>query len=191
MAVVVLFGDSLTAGYKDGEIHPTLNVELQKYLPQEKLINAGIPGNTSTDGLERLERNVLKYQPDIVVIFFGANDLAVHRMVNETQYAKNLREMITLIGKQKVILVTPPCVDQRKHYEDRPFERVLQYREIVQNLAEELEIPLVDIYQAMRKCSDLTILLQEDGLHFSDRAYGLLGGLYAQKIVEKKEALGL
>ena len=38
------------------------------------LINAGICGDGSDHGLERLERDVLQYHPDLVVVSFGLND---------------------------------------------------------------------------------------------------------------------
>ena len=38
------------------------------------IINAGISGNNSTDGLNRLERDVIAYKPDLTVVCFGLND---------------------------------------------------------------------------------------------------------------------
>lgn len=41
---------------------------------QSKYINAGLNGTTSTFGLIRLENDILKYQPDLVIIDFAVND---------------------------------------------------------------------------------------------------------------------
>lgn len=38
------------------------------------MINAGISGGNASNGLERLERDVLSYHPDLVVVCFGLND---------------------------------------------------------------------------------------------------------------------
>lgn len=38
------------------------------------IINSGIGGDTAPHGLERLERDVLRYRPDLVVVCFGLND---------------------------------------------------------------------------------------------------------------------
>ena len=37
-------------------------------------INAGISGGTAVNGAERLERDVLRYSPDLCVVCFGLND---------------------------------------------------------------------------------------------------------------------
>ena len=39
-----------------------------------KIINAGISGGNAVHGLERLERDVLRHQPDLTVVCFGLND---------------------------------------------------------------------------------------------------------------------
>ncbi len=39
------------------------------------IINAGISGSSAADGLIRLDRDVLRYNPDLVVVCFGLNDV--------------------------------------------------------------------------------------------------------------------
>jgi acyl-CoA thioesterase-1 len=71
--VLVCLGDSLTAGYgvDEGEAYPAL---LQRSLqPQWRVVNAGVSGDTSADGLKRLDW-VLRSQPDAVFVALGAND---------------------------------------------------------------------------------------------------------------------
>lgn len=41
---------------------------------QVNIINSGISGDSSVGGLKRLERDVLRYNPDLVVVSFGLND---------------------------------------------------------------------------------------------------------------------
>ncbi len=74
--VVVCFGDSLTAGYGTelGQSYPDylqtdLNAEGYNY----RVVNEGISGNTTKDGVERLEE-VLALKPVVVVVEFGGND---------------------------------------------------------------------------------------------------------------------
>lgn len=69
MIKMVLFGDSITAGYTKKEITAKLTCRMSEYFPKADIINAGIPGETTEDGLKRIEAHVLKYKPDIVVIF--------------------------------------------------------------------------------------------------------------------------
>ena len=69
--VIVAFGDSLTAGFG---VEPGLSWpdDLQKFIHQ-RVINAGVSGDTTTDGLNRLPE-VIGYHPKIVIVEFGGND---------------------------------------------------------------------------------------------------------------------
>jgi acyl-CoA thioesterase-1 len=74
--VIVAFGDSLTAGFgaDTGKSFPDF---LQKDLYQAglhyRVVNAGVSGNTTSDGVERLSE-ILAYKPRITIVEFGGND---------------------------------------------------------------------------------------------------------------------
>jgi acyl-CoA thioesterase-1 len=74
--VIVCFGDSLTAGYgaDSGQSYPDY---LQQLLDARgyhyRVVNKGISGNTTKDGVERLN-DVLAVHPQIAVVEFGGND---------------------------------------------------------------------------------------------------------------------
>jgi acyl-CoA thioesterase-1 len=74
--LVVCFGDSLTAGHgaDPGESYPDY---LQAYLDSQgyryRVVNEGISGNTTKDGVERLDR-ILALKASVVVVEFGGND---------------------------------------------------------------------------------------------------------------------
>jgi acyl-CoA thioesterase-1 len=73
---IVCFGDSLTAGYgtEPGEAYPDyLQTELDHKGYEYRVVNAGISGNTTKDGLERVDR-VIATKPTLVVVEFGGND---------------------------------------------------------------------------------------------------------------------
>ncbi len=71
-SVLVCFGDSLTAGIgaPKGKSYPDY---LRNYLDVE-IVNAGVPGDTASQARERFENDVLSFDPDVVIIEFGAND---------------------------------------------------------------------------------------------------------------------
>jgi acyl-CoA thioesterase-1 len=88
---IIFLGDSLTAGYglRAEETYPVL---LTKVFPKSRqFINAGINGNTSADGLHRLEQ-VLSHRPDYLAIALGANDML--RGVPVEQVKRNLSEIV-------------------------------------------------------------------------------------------------
>ncbi|MGI8770488.1 MAG: arylesterase [Acidobacteriaceae bacterium] len=73
---IVAFGDSLTAGYgaDAGESYPDyLQKDLDAQGYRYRVINAGISGNTTKDGVERLD-SVVALKPAVVIVAFGGND---------------------------------------------------------------------------------------------------------------------
>ena len=74
--LVVCFGDSLTEGYgaDPGASYPDY---LQKDLDAEgyayRVVNEGVSGNTTKDGVERLP-GIVAMKPAVVVVEFGGND---------------------------------------------------------------------------------------------------------------------
>src|SRR5271167_2581556 len=74
--VIVAFGDSLTAGFgaEPGNSYPDF---LQKDLDRARLawrvVNAGVSGDTTTDGANRVGE-VLAVKPRVVILEFGGND---------------------------------------------------------------------------------------------------------------------
>jgi len=74
--IIVCFGDSLTAGYgtDPGQAYPD---DLQKILDDSnypyRVINEGVSGNTTKDGVDRLA-HIIALHPQLVVVEFGGND---------------------------------------------------------------------------------------------------------------------
>jgi acyl-CoA thioesterase I len=74
--VIVAFGDSLTAGYgaDPGDSYPDyLEKDLNARGYHYQVINQGISGNTSKDGVDRLQ-DALSLKPVLVIVAFGGND---------------------------------------------------------------------------------------------------------------------
>jgi acyl-CoA thioesterase I len=105
-ATILAFGDSLTAGYGASSCkdYPT---QLQR-LSGIKVINAGISGEVSADGLKRLPKLLQQYKPKLVILCHGGNDILRKKSMHQLQ--ENLRQMIILIQNSgaDVLLVTVP-----------------------------------------------------------------------------------
>jgi acyl-CoA thioesterase-1 len=74
--VIVCFGDSLTAGYgtDPGQSYPDyLQAALDAQGYHYRVVNRGISGNTTKDGLNRVD-TVLALHPALVIVEFGGND---------------------------------------------------------------------------------------------------------------------
>nr|WP_246418133.1 FAD-dependent oxidoreductase [Haloferula luteola] len=69
---MVAYGTSLTAnGAWVGVVRDWLEA---RYPGQVTVINSGLSGKNSAEGLARLQAKVLDYQPDVVILEFGTND---------------------------------------------------------------------------------------------------------------------
>ena len=104
-ATILVFGDSLSAGYglQQGQGWVTL---LQRDLAaRHRVINASQSGETTDGGLTRLPQALRQHKPDIVVLELGGNDGL--RGLPTTRIASNLQKMVTLSRQAhaKVLLV--------------------------------------------------------------------------------------
>ena len=100
---IVAFGDSLTAGFglSEKESFPFL---LQRRLNAEgynyEVINAGVSGDTSQGGLERIDWSLEQENVEILILELGANDLL--RGLSPAKMKKNLGEIIRKAQAKKV-----------------------------------------------------------------------------------------
>ena len=110
---VLLFGDSLMSGYGlNKENH--LSVVLEKSLKSEgyeiQVFNGSVSGDTSLDGLDRIEDELFDESYDLIIIGLGANDML--RRIDPDQTKQNLNEIINIIldNNIKVILAGMVCL---------------------------------------------------------------------------------
>lgn len=98
---ILSFGDSLTFGYGAAK-NKSYPAQLSKLIDKE-VINEGINGELSHDGLLRLEKLLDKHQPQLLLLCHGANDMLQKR--NLDKMADNLRAMILLAQQRDIQVV--------------------------------------------------------------------------------------
>lgn len=102
---VAAFGDSLMAGYDlpegDGFV-PQLQKVLQIKGWEVEVLNLAISGETTADGLNRIEQ-IIRAEPDLVLLGLGSND-ALRNLQPQQAYA-NLKSIITKLHKQDVLVL--------------------------------------------------------------------------------------
>lgn len=100
-AIILAFGDSLTfgTGAPKGAGYPEVLAELTG----RKVINAGVPGEVTADGLKRLPQVLERTSPNLVVLCHGGNDMLRKRSL--TQAEANLREMVQLVRSSGAAVV--------------------------------------------------------------------------------------
>jgi acyl-CoA thioesterase I len=102
---IVAFGDSITAGGEASS--PELIFwnryaeELRGRYPRARITieNGATGGDSTVQGLERLQNKVIDRRPDLVIIAFGMNDHNIGG-VALPQFKQNLKQMIALIRSQ-------------------------------------------------------------------------------------------
>lgn len=154
--VIVTFGDSLTAGVA-GRSYPE---DLQDLLDQNgyryRVDNQGVSGETSSDGLARID-NVISEHPALVVLEFGGNDGLRGTPIEATR--KNLEEMIVRLKQAKIPLVLLGITLPPNYGPDY----VKSFTAIFPELAKEYKVKmmpflLLHVYQTPG-------MMQPDGIH--------------------------
>jgi acyl-CoA thioesterase-1 len=184
---IVAFGDSITAGFavRKGFDHFWMRMLREKY-PQAEiaLTNEGVCGDTSFDGLARLDWSVIAHRPDLVTVNFGINDMYMGIRLGE--FKSNLIEIIEKIiegsgagsgsgsgpGPEILLLSSEPLTTPR-------FDRiVLSYYQTLEDVAEEMDVGFVDVCGAwMRKVDEgvaLNSLILPDLDHPNEAGYKII-----------------
>ncbi len=151
---IVCFGDSVTGLYYHTGGHRAytdmVGIALQQIYPKAKIemINAGISGHTTVQGLARMEKDVLFHRPDVVTVMFGLNDLA--KSGDLEAYRANLVKIVkrTRAAGGEPVLCTPNSV---KTTEPRPFEKLVEYCRVVREVAAREKVALCDSFAAFEK----------------------------------------
>ena len=156
---IVTFGDSLTAGYgaEPGASYPDfLQKELDRHRLKWRVINQGVSGDTTTDGLNRVG-DVIAAKPRIVILEFGGND-GLRGLPLETTRA-NLDAIFGQLkgaGIQVVLagMTLPPNYGPEYI---KPFEKIYV------DLADKYKIPRIRFL--LQGVGGHAELMQKDGLH--------------------------
>ncbi len=147
---IVCLGDSVTGVYYHTGGHRAypemLELALKKIHPNAPIhvINAGISGQTTVDGLARLDKDVLQQHPALVTISFGLNDMT---RVPPEQFRTNLEQLIDRCraAQSLILLCTPNAVIST---DGRPINRLVEYCDIIRTVGREKTIPVCDQYAA-------------------------------------------
>ena len=212
---IVAFGDSTTAPRSvDGEAlrvyADILRDRFEAAAQPVRLINAGVPGDTTAKARARFGRDVQRHDPDLVIIQFGVNDSCVDVQAGKTKprvpltvYWDNLAFFVEALRARgsAVILMTPnPLLwtdELRQRYGKPPYPLDdrwgfnlfnAEYAEAVRRIAKNKEVPLIDLYQRFRdydaqerQTADELLL---DGMHPNAAGHAMIAQWLLQQITK-------
>lgn len=99
--LIVCLGDSLTfgKGAEEGKNFPAYLEQFSRF----RVVNAGVSGDTTSGALLRINRDVLRLHPDLVIIELGGNDYL--RGVPFSLTLANITRMIDILRKNNIKVV--------------------------------------------------------------------------------------
>lgn len=158
--VVVMLGDSLTAGYNlpaGNALPAALQRKFDADGVKAKFVNAGVSGDTTADGLNRYDWSVTGTKASVLVVALGANDFL--QDVAPDVPKKNLASILSRAKEDDidVVLVGVAIPGDSKN----PKEAA--YAAIYPDLAKQFDVPYFS--NMLAPVAGKSGLLQQDGLH--------------------------
>jgi acyl-CoA thioesterase-1 len=156
---ILALGSSLTQGYglpPGTEFTTQLQLALKAQGIDADVVNAGVSGDTSADGLSRLDWSLADH-PDAAIVEMGSNDMLRGTPPAETE--KNLRAILTIFQKDHIPVLLTGMQAQRNLGQ----EYVTQFDAIYPKLAKEFPVIFYPFF--LDGVALNPKLNQADGLH--------------------------
>ena len=157
--LIVCFGDSLTAGYGTelGKSYPDyLQADLDAKGYHYRVVNEGISGNTTKDGVERVD-SIVAMKPALVIVEFGGNDGLRGLRIEDSR--ANLDKIVSTLKASgtKIVLAgitLPP---------DYGPDYIKQFNETYALLAKKYNVPLLPFL--LKGVFGVDGMMQRDNTH--------------------------
>ena len=165
------------------------------------IINAGISGDSAVGGYRRLHKDVLRYNPDLVVVSFGLNDSCDQSEDSLEKYKealKNIFREIQKYGSEAIFMTANMMNTYVSHKLKEPIfiniakmcmdcensGRLKMFFDAGISVAKEMGVPVCDAYSKWRGMAergvDTTALLSNDINHPSEEMHKL----FAYSLIE-------
>ena len=199
----ILFqGDSITDAGRDKRNYHDLGAGYPKYAAEHireafpdtdlEFINLGISGNRTCQLFDRLYPDAIAFQPDVISILIGINDVWHRHDANkiattDAQIALNYRCILERLKREtsaKIVMLAPYVLDAvDKDYIREDLKTVLP---IVRELADEFAdvfIPLDEHFAEALKTQPEPLWFSPDGVHPNDNGRAFIGKVYAEAVI--------
>ena len=204
---IVFQGDSITDAGRDKRNYHELGAGYPKFAAENiradfpdtdfEFINFGISGNRTDQLFDRLYADGIAFEPDIISILIGINDVwhrhgAGRVETTDAQIETNYRAILERLKKQtnaKIVILCPFLLDSEDKEDWRgEVDRVIA---IVRKLADEFAdvyIPLDLLFEEALKVQPEPKFYSADGVHPNDNGRAFIGKHYAEAVRSLIEA---
>ncbi len=173
----LFLGDSITEMY-----------DLEKYFPDDPVVNSGVSGDATHDILEDMEKRVYQYNPSKVFLLIGTNDLAQEKSPEEI--FDNIKEMIERIQENRpeaeIYIESVYPVNETLDTEmvgKRKNEDIRSLNDLLQNYCQEEDLVYIDVYEELIDANgQLTEEYTKEGLHLNENGYQVVTDILKEYI---------
>ncbi len=173
---VVLFGDSLMAGYglnKEDHLSTVLQKNLNNNGLNVRIINASVSGDTTAGGLNRINWTLSEKNIDILVLGLGANDML--RGIKPKETKENLEKIIKIIIDKNIKIILAGMIAPESHGKEYRDE----FNIIYSNLSDKYSLTFLPfLLEGVALKPELNL---EDGMHPNPKGIQIIS-----KNIEKK-----
>ena len=175
---IVFMGNSITESWAKVD---------SSFFDNNKYVNRGISGQTSSQMLLRFRQDVINLHPQVVVILAGTNDIAENTgPISLEDVMGNIISMTELaeMNKIKVILSSVlPAYDFPWHPGLQPAEKIVRLNSLIKSYCENKNIIYVDYYSKMvDEKKGLDKKFTNDGVHPTLAGYKIMEPLVEKSI---------
>ena len=210
MKTIILFGDSITdmGHWRDADTHAfSFGVGYPLFLKEKfernnfdiNLLNRGCSGDSTTNLLERINKDVIKNNPDIVTILIGTNDVwhqfegdETHHGNSIEQYENNYREIIKIIKtklpKAKILMfgsffIPLKQTDREKFWVH--MKKLYSYVNVAEKIALENNIPFIRLQPLMDEAvkNEQIEKILYDGIHPNVKGSLIIADAFYEQIL--------
>lgn len=198
---IVFQGDSITDAGRDKRNYHDMGQGYPRYASEHlcatyptvsfEFINQGISGNRSGQLFDRLYADAIAFDPDVISILIGINDVW-HRYsknpvsTTDEQYEVNLRTILSELKAKthaKIVILQPFLLDAptAAHMRD-DVNRILPVVKALADTYADAFIPLDELFAEAMKTQPEPMFYSADGVHPNDNGRAFIGKIYAEAV---------
>ena len=175
---IVLFGDSLMAGYglsKKYHLSSILENNLIDKGYKVKVVNAGVSGDTSAGGLNRISWTLSEKDIDFLILGLGANDML--RGIQPKETKNNLDKIIKLTLNKNIKIILAGMIAPNSYGQN--YKK--KFDELYKSLSDKYNLSFISfLLEGVALNPDLNL---EDGMHPNQEGVKIISNTIEEKII--------